>query len=73
MERVGQMDNTQTKKDCPCCGEKTIDEIGRFDICPICNWEDDNLQRDEPDFSGGANKMSLNQARAAYKAGKPVE
>ncbi len=26
---------------CPCCGYKTLDEIGGYDICPYCKWEDD--------------------------------
>ena len=26
---------------CPCCGYKTLDEIGGYDICPYCDWEDD--------------------------------
>lgn len=26
---------------CLCCGYRTLDERGAFDICPICFWEDD--------------------------------
>lgn len=32
------------KKDkviCLCCGYRTLDERGAFDICPVCFWEDD--------------------------------
>ena len=58
---------------CPCCGEHYFSEEDFFEICPVCGWEDDGLQRDEPDFEGGANVMSLNQARAAWKAGKQVK
>ena len=58
---------------CPCCGNMTLDdEPGHFDICDVCGWEDDNIQRDDPDFWGGANDMSLNQAREAFKQGKPI-
>ena len=42
------------------------------EICPVCGWEDDKFQRNHPDFDGGANVMSLNQAREAYAAGRPV-
>lgn len=35
-------------------------------------WENDGLQNHNPDYAGGANKMSLNEARKAYKAGKKV-
>lgn len=26
---------------CLCCGYRTLDERGGFDICPVCFWEDD--------------------------------
>ena len=26
---------------CLCCGYRTLDERGVFDICPVCFWEDD--------------------------------
>ena len=26
---------------CLCCGYRTIDERGAFDICPVCFWEDE--------------------------------
>jgi hypothetical protein len=53
------------KYKCPCCGNLTLDEAppGTFEICPVCYWEDDNVQYDDPDFEGGANDVSLNQAR----------
>ena len=53
---------------CPCCGFLTMTGPIRdtFDICPICGWEDDDVQYNDPDFSGGANKESLNQARENY-------
>lgn len=57
---------------CPCCGSKTIDNLGDYEICPICKWEDDPIQSKEPDYAGGANKMSLNEAKEAYKQGRKV-
>jgi len=30
-------------------------------------WEDDDIQRDSPNYKGGANDVSLNQARKNYK------
>lgn len=55
---------------CPCCDNFTLEEKppGTFDICPVCFWEDDYTQYDEPDLDGGANEMSLNQARANYRS-----
>ena len=58
---------------CPVCGEHYFEEIGAYEICPVCGWEDDPLQRREPDFSGGANSMSLNEARKAYREGEADE
>ena len=56
------------KYKCPCCGYYTLeDEPGHFDICPVCFWEDDNIQSFDPDYYGGANTMSLNEARKTYK------
>lgn len=53
---------------CDCCGSKVIGERGNFEICPICGWEDDSAQASDPDLTGGANDMSLNDARATWKA-----
>ncbi|PLR23069.1 hypothetical protein PZBJ_13210 [Pantoea endophytica] len=57
---------------CPCCGERTIDNLGDYEICSVCKWEDDPIQSKEPDFSGGANKMSLNEAKKAYQEGRQI-
>ncbi|OHB71454.1 MAG: hypothetical protein A2W23_04780 [Planctomycetes bacterium RBG_16_43_13] len=56
------------KYPCPCCGYRTLDEKppGTFDICDVCNWEDDNVQYDNPDFEGGANIPSLRQAQINF-------
>jgi hypothetical protein len=40
---------------------------GQYNICPVCFWEDDIVQLNDPDFSGGANEESLNQGRKNYK------
>ena len=55
---------------CPCCGRTMVDE---YDICMICFWENDPVQNDDPDYRGGANVMSLNEAREAFKNGKEVK
>ncbi len=53
---------------CLCCGFRTLSEEppGTFQICPVCYWEDDNVQAADPDFEGGANRVSLNQARRNF-------
>ena len=52
---------------CPCCGEGLVTEGHEFDICDVCGWEDDNYQFAHPNYRGGANPMSLNEARAKYR------
>ncbi len=54
---------------CPCCDYNTFRNSNRmeYEICPICFWEDDPLGFDEPDFVGGANRVSLVEARQNFK------
>ena len=54
---------------CPCCGKSTVSEYG---ICHVCNWENDLIQKENPELKGGANKMSLKEAIDAFKKGKEV-
>lgn len=52
---------------CPCCGYVVFNEApGSYDICPICDWEDDAVQLKYPDYSGGANGPSLIEAQRNY-------
>ena len=54
---------------CRCCGYYTLDEMatGTYEICPVCFWEDDPVQDYDPDYAGGANEPSLNEARRNFK------
>jgi Cysteine-rich CPCC len=58
-----------TRYACPCCDNLTLVEAppGSFDICPVCGWEDDSVQFDDPDYAGGANRSSLREARDACR------
>ena len=53
---------------CPCCGMKTIEERGQFEICKICWWEDDGQDNENAnEVWGGSNyDVSLTQARHYY-------
>jgi len=58
-----------TRYACPCCGFMTMGEApgaGTYDICPVCFWEDDPVQFEDPDFGGGANKESLRQSQQNF-------
>ena len=51
---------------CPVCGKYTFDEFGDYDVCEVCQWENDPVQYRNPDMAGGANLISLNEAKAEY-------
>lgn len=51
---------------CPVCGKYEFDKSGDWDICPVCNWENDNIQADDHNYAGGANDLSVNEARIEY-------
>lgn len=55
------------KYKCPCCGYYTFEERESYDICPVCFWEDDPVQLNNPTFEGGANEVSLLQAQKNFK------
>ncbi len=60
----------ETLLPCDCCGSKVIRERAAFEICPVCGWEDDPAQARDPDLKGGANALSLAEARAKWQARK---
>lgn len=51
---------------CPVCEDYSFVFPNDYDICPICGWENDGLQRDQKDYSGGANDLSVNEAKVEY-------
>lgn len=57
------------KHPCPCCGYHTLREQppGTFQTCPVCLWDDDNIQFEDPTYEGGANRVSLRQARKSFR------
>ena len=57
------------KHKCPVCGKYQFEDWNDMDICEVCDWCNDGVQESEPDYEGGANRMSLNQAREACRKG----
>jgi hypothetical protein len=56
---------------CQCCGFLTCDEreLGNYEICPVCFWEDDPVWPPLDDlehYVGGANEVSLAQGRRNF-------
>ena len=60
--------NTPTLFTCLACGYRTITEQpnNTFQICPVCHWEDDAAQANNPDLTGGANDASLRSHQAGF-------
>ena len=50
---------------CACCGQETVKE--EYDICPVCGWERDRVQERFVGMRGGANKLSLAEAKELYR------
>ena len=56
-----------TNYPCPACGYLVFSRpAGSYDICRICNWEDDPVQLQHPDLAGGANNVSLIEAQRNF-------
>jgi Cysteine-rich CPCC len=51
---------------CPCCDGRTLGEAGVWEICSACGWEDDPAQESDPNLTGGANGLSLFEARSNF-------
>lgn len=52
---------------CPVCQH----EVDMFDICDNCNWQNNGLQEKENNLIG-PNKVTLKEAREAYKKGEKI-
>lgn len=57
---------------CPVCGATIEDEVFEDSMCDNCFWENDPVQLNDHNYTGGANKMSLNQARKAWAKGEKI-
>ena len=49
--------------------ERVVDVLAtlRSGRAQVCFWEDDGVQFNDPDYEGGANEVSLRQARDNYR------
>lgn len=50
---------------CLCCGYRSIQERGNYEICKVCFWEDDGGS--DPDRVSSANHMTLRAARESFE------
>lgn len=59
--------NWEEEFPCPVCGSLMIGAIDMYEICKVCGWEDDPVQKAYPDYPVGANGgVSLNGAKENY-------
>ena len=63
----------EEKHVCPVCGKYLFETWNDMDICDVCDWCNDGVQERDPDYRGGANRMSLNEAREAYRKGEQIK
>ncbi len=54
---------------CPCCGYPTLERKGRYEICELCNWEDDGQDDHDADtiWCGPNGVYSLSAARKNFQ------
>ncbi|MBF0543220.1 MAG: hypothetical protein HQM08_02245 [Candidatus Riflebacteria bacterium] len=59
---------------CPCCHLPTLSELESYEICRICNWEDDGQDdENEEEVWGGPNgRYSLREARYNFYANQTM-
>lgn len=57
----------EAQADCPCCGYRTLTERHRWEICDLCDWEDECSEPFDPDKPSGANHgFTLREAQANF-------
>jgi hypothetical protein len=49
---------------CPCCGYMSVGD--EYDICEVCNWEDDYVQRRHPEVCGANGPVILSHGQRNF-------
>ena len=60
-----QRGHPETRYRCQCCGYKTIVELGNFEDCRVCSWEEDG--ESDPAVISGPNHITLAEARESFR------
>jgi hypothetical protein len=68
-------DKHRSNLTCPSCGFLAFfgTEYGSYEICPVCAWEDDAVQLNNPASDGGANHVSLIESQENILASFPPD
>ena len=60
------------REKCPCCGYPTLEERGIFEICKLCNWEDDGQDDSYVDEVWGGPNYELSLTASRVKIGSEL-
>ena len=66
------LEDDEESQPCPVCGQHNFEEADDFEECPVCGWVNDGVQQADPDYPGGYNRISLNDARKKWESGRKV-
>ena len=58
---------------CPSCGFPTLDERSGYEICAVCNWEDDGQDDHNADEVLGGPNYELSLTASRLKIGEELE
>ncbi|MBI2684263.1 MAG: hydrolase [Actinobacteria bacterium] len=66
MPRTARAQRCDPPYPCPACGHLAFPEIGAYDVCPTCGWQDDESQLRFA-LTVGANRMNLLDAQRSVR------
>ena len=58
---------------CPGCGYPTLSERGGYEICSVCNWEDDGQDNEQADEIWGGPNQGLTLIENRINIGKTLQ
>jgi hypothetical protein len=61
------------KSTCPSCGFPTLSEKASYEICPVCDWEDDGQDDSNADEVLGGPNSDLSLTDSRLKIGKELK
>ncbi len=69
LENVEIMGSPEQLLKCPCCEYFTMKHSAEYEVCQLCNWEDDG--RRELDHYSSVNHCTLSEARSKFNSNHP--
>ncbi|RYG10869.1 MAG: hypothetical protein EOO07_21475 [Chitinophagaceae bacterium] len=68
--KLSEFPTSQNMRQCPCCDYFSLAERGKCLVCPVCFWEDDCVDINNPDWdvlSDLNDDLNLRQARKNFR------